>query len=197
MKTKVENLFIEILGIKHLKPLDPFSAFVRIGDQGARIYLYYLGCEEQLQIRRAAGRQSVERLVDWVAYGSYLFLQIYGQNNKFWGQWKDTLEVLLINIKDEDYLARIFYSNLKWTYRFAEGIDWSASHYAYNGEQYLSTIESKKTHVLAMQAQVQFLTPPAGYSPRRMTRLTVNLEGSKANQRHLGNYQELFDEDIE
>ena len=45
---KYENLFTEILARKHLRLLDPFAAFVKIGDVGARIYLYYSMCEEQL-----------------------------------------------------------------------------------------------------------------------------------------------------
>lgn len=54
VKMKAENLITEILACKHLRLLDPFSAFVMIGDVGTRIYLYYFGCEEQLQIRRIA-----------------------------------------------------------------------------------------------------------------------------------------------
>lgn len=87
--------------------------------------------------------------------------QLYGQENESWSQWKDTLEELLINVKDEDYLTRIFNSNLKRTYRFAKVVDLSVSHYVYNWERsmdrmdmYLQAIEVKKSHVLAMEAQV-------------------------------------------
>lgn len=45
---KVENLFTKILACKHLKFLDLFSTYVVIGDVGAHIYFYYVGCEEQL-----------------------------------------------------------------------------------------------------------------------------------------------------
>ena len=53
-KFNVENLFTEILASIHLRLMDPFSAFVLIGDMGARIYLYKVDCEEQLQLRRTS-----------------------------------------------------------------------------------------------------------------------------------------------
>lgn len=63
-------------------------------------------------------------------------------------------------------------------------------------ERYLQAIETKKTPLLSMQGQVQFLNPAPGYRPRQMMRVTMTLEGSRANQRYLGKYLELFDDDI-
>lgn len=126
---KVENFFIEILGRKHLKLLDPYVAFVIIGDVGARIYLYYSGCKEQLQLQRSAGRQIVERVIDWKDDGTQLSQQFYGQGEELRNQWKEAIEELLSKVKDEDYLARILSNNLKRTYRFTEVVDWSNLHY--------------------------------------------------------------------
>ena len=62
---------------------------------------------------------------------------------------------------------------------------------------YLQAIEVKKTPMLAMQRQMQFLNPAPSYRPRLMMRVTMTLERSKANQRYLGKYLEFFDDEIE
>ena len=82
VRCSVENLFTEILARKHLILLDPFTAYVVLGDVGARIYLYYADCEEQLHIRRALARRVEEREVDWSDYGTQMAQQFYGQNRE-------------------------------------------------------------------------------------------------------------------
>ena len=201
---KYENLFTEMLARKHLRLEDPFAAFVKIGDVGARIYLYYSGCEEQLQVRRSTGREVPERAVDWADYGSRMSQPFYAQDTQTRAQWRRSLEALQLQVKDEEYLGRILGCNLKRTYTFTEVVDFSNSHYIYNRERaeerierYLKAIDSPKAPVLAMQGQVQFLIPAPGYRPRQMVHVTMKLEGSKASQRYLGSYLELFDDEIE
>lgn len=101
----------------------------------ARIYLYYSGCEEQLQIKRSIGRQVHERVVDWADYGSQMSQQFYGHDSNNRAKWQNTLESLLLWVKDEDYLVRILDSNLKRTYQFTEVLDFINSHYIYNRER--------------------------------------------------------------
>jgi hypothetical protein len=55
-KLHVENLCTENLAHKHLRLLDPFSAFVVIRDIDAIIYLYYADCKEQLHHHCRLGR---------------------------------------------------------------------------------------------------------------------------------------------
>ena len=83
-------------------------------------------------------------------------------------------------------------------------MDFSNSHHISNRERaedqmgsYLQAIEVKKTPMLAMQRQMQFLNPAPSYRPRLMMRVTMTLERSKANQRYLGKYLEFFDDEIE
>lgn len=204
VELKVENLFTEILARKHLRLSDPFAAFLKIGDVGARIYLYYSGCEEQLQLKRSNGRYVAERVVDWVDYGSQMAEQFVGQDSETRAQWRRNLEALLIRVKDEEYFVRILDSNLKRTYQLTLVVDFTNSHYIYNRERaedrmerYVQAIDTKNTPVLAIQGQVLFLIPAAGYRARLMVRLCTTLEGSKANQRYLGKYPELFDDVIE
>lgn len=47
----VENLLAEILARKHLNLSDPYSAFILLGDFGARIFQYYVGLEHQCLLR--------------------------------------------------------------------------------------------------------------------------------------------------
>lgn len=68
-KFNIENLLTKILARKHLRLLDHFSAFVVIGDIGARNSLYYANCEEQIHDRRR---------VDWTNYGTQMAQQFYG-----------------------------------------------------------------------------------------------------------------------
>ena len=49
-------------------------------------------------------------------------------------------------------------------------------------ERYLQAIEAKKAPMLAMQGQVQILDHAPGYRPRHMMRVTMTLEGSRANK---------------
>ena len=63
-KFKVENLLTEVLARKHLLLSDPFAAFIKMGDIGGRIYLYYAECEERLHLRRSLRRLTKDRQVD-------------------------------------------------------------------------------------------------------------------------------------
>ncbi len=72
--------FTEILARKHLILLDPFAAYVVLGDVGARIYLYYAECEEQLHMQRVEGRRVEVREVDWDDYGTQMSKDFYEQN---------------------------------------------------------------------------------------------------------------------
>lgn len=90
-----ENLFTKLLSWKHLKLLDPFSAFVVMGDVGARIYLYYANCKEQLQNKRTTSSQCEELQVNWTDYGVQMAQQFYGQSRGTMAKWKISLEGVL------------------------------------------------------------------------------------------------------
>lgn len=115
-KFNVKNLFTEILARKHLRLMDPFSAFVLIGDVGARIYLYYADCEAQLQLRRTSFRHLKGRQVDWTDYGVQMSQQFYGQSRETISRWRISLESLLPQVQHEDTLAMVLSCNLKRLY---------------------------------------------------------------------------------
>ena len=197
---QVENLLVEVLARKHLKLVDPFAAFVVLEDIGGRIYLYYAGCEEKLQSRRALGRQVEARTVDWLDYGTQMTQMFYQQSRESLHSWRASLKSVLPLLLDEEQLYAVLRASLMRVYNLEVLEDFTASHYLYNREKavdrierYLHAIEVKKPPVLAAQTQVEFLVAPPGYCPRHLKTVDIEFEGSMATRRYLGQYNELFD----
>ena len=63
--------------------------------------------------------------------------------------------------------------------------------------RYLKVIDMKKAPTLSTQGQVQFLVAPADYSSNYQGAIVFSIGGSVANQRYLGQYHELFDDENE
>ena len=203
-KFKVENLLTEVLVRKHLQLSDPFSAFIRMGDMGGRIYLYYAECEERLHQRRSLRRLTEGRTVDWADYSVLISQQFYNPGRETVVQWKNNLESVAVLVKDEDYLDRVLGYSLRRVYNSDQVDDFTATHYLYNREkavdridQYLQAMEEHRAPVLAVQPQVEFCLAPPGYRPHDIRILDMPVEGSPANQRYLGHYRELFDDEGE
>ena len=197
---RAENLLVEILARKHLRLQDPFAAFVVLGDIGGRIYLYYAGCEEKLNSRRALGRQVAARNVDWLDYGTQMTQEFYRQSLDSLHRWRASLESVLPLLLNEDELTVVLRGSLRRVYNLEVVEDFTASHYLYNREKaihrierYLKAIEINKAPVLAAQAQVEFLAAPPGYCPRYLKTVDIEVDGSRATRRYLGHYCELFD----
>lgn len=92
---QIENLFTKFLACKHLRLLEPFLAYVMVGDVRPRIYLYYVGFEKQLQNWRRLGRQYEKRKVNWVDYNIQMVQQFYGLNYETMNKWETNLESVL------------------------------------------------------------------------------------------------------
>ena len=73
----VENLFVEILVRKRLNLSDLYSAFVIIGDIGARVFLYYAALEHQWAIRHQFLVPTERREVSLFEYGTQVNSQFY------------------------------------------------------------------------------------------------------------------------
>ncbi len=201
---KVENLFVEVLARKHLRLSDPFAAFIKMGDIGGRIYLYYAECEERLHVRRGLRRLTEERQADWGDYSAVMSQQFYSPGREAVVQWRTNLEAIAPLVKHEEFLEKVLSFSLRRVYNVAQIDDFTASHYLYNREKaidridrYLKAIEGKKAPVLSVQAQVDFCLAPPGYCPRFVRTIDMPVGGSSANQRYLGHYRELFDDETE
>ena len=193
---KVENLFTEVLARKHLRLADPFSAFIKMGDVGGRIYLYYAECEERLHLRRGLRRLTEDRQANWADYSIVMSQQFYSPGRETVVQWKANLEAVAPLVKHEEYLERVLSFSLRRVYNLAQVDDFTATHYLYNREKaidridrYLKAIEGKRAPVLSVQAQVDFCLAPPGYCPRFVRTIDMPVGGSTANQRYLGHYQ--------
>lgn len=103
-KIKVENLFTEFLAQKHLRLSDPFAIFIKMGDIGGRIYLYYAKCEEGLHQRRGLRKQIEDRHVDWADYSTVMSQQFYSLGREVVVQWKASLEAVAPLVKHENIL---------------------------------------------------------------------------------------------
>ena len=201
---KVENLLTEILARKHLRLTDPFVAFIKMGDIGGRIYLYYAECEERLHVRRGLRRLTEDRQADWTDYSIVMSQQFYSPGRETVIQWRANLEAVAPVVRHEEFLEKVLSFNLRRVYNVAQVDDFTASHYLYNREKavdridrYLKAIDGKRAPVLSVQAQVDFCLAPPGYCPRFVRALDIPVGGSSANQRYLGHYRELFDEEVE
>ena len=187
-KFKVENLFTKVLVRKHLQLSDPFSAFVKMGDIGGRIYLYYAKCEERLFQRRGLRRLTEGRNVDWADYSVLMSQQFYSPGRETVVQWKANLEAIAPVVRDEAYLERILSYSLRRVYSSDQVDDFTATHYLYNREKaldridrYLKAIEGRRAPVLSIQPQVEFFLAPPGYIPHSIRTSDMPVEGSTAN----------------
>lgn len=152
---------MEIIAQKHLRLLDPFSTYVTMEDIGANIYLYYAGCEGQLQHWWMEGKQSEEWKVVWVDYGTQMAQQFYSQSHQTINKWKMSLEKILPLVQNEVYLSNALSCNLRGTYYLDRLKDFTNSHYIYNKDRtiqtihrYLQAIDMKKAPLLLMHGQI-------------------------------------------
>ena len=112
-KFKVENLLTEVLARKHLLLSDHFSAFIKMGDIGGRIHLYYAECEERLHQRRGLRRLTEDRQADWADYSIAMSQQFYSLGREIVVQWKANLEAVAPLVKHEEYLERVLNYSLR------------------------------------------------------------------------------------
>lgn len=75
----VENLFVEILARRQVNLSDPYSAFIVIGDFGARILLYYASLESQWLLRSKYPINAERREVSGKEYSVQVCSQFYAQ----------------------------------------------------------------------------------------------------------------------
>lgn len=73
-------MFVEILVRKKLNFSDPYSAFVIIGDLGARVLLYNIGLEHQWVFRHQFPVFAERRKVSLFEYGTHVNSQFYSQD---------------------------------------------------------------------------------------------------------------------
>ena len=194
----VENLLVEILVRKRLNLSDPYSAFVVIGDVGARVLLYYAALEHQWVLRHQFPVNAERREVSVFEYGTQVNSQFYSQAWENLRPWSDTLKKLLAQLRYPDFVSDVLVANNQ-RLSFCPSVDFSGSHYIYQFdrvvnrlERYLADVSVQKRPLLNLQGQVHFDLPPENYVSVYPT-IDLPVIGSPLTLKYLGQYALMFD----
>ena len=194
----VENLFTEILARREIHLSDPYSAFITIGDLGARILLYYASLENQWLLRYQIPVPLEGRKVTWQEYGVQVTPQFYGQPISHFQSWQDTLQRLRVQVSHPYLVANVMAANLQ-RLSVSPSMDFSGSHYLFQFdrvvhrlERSIKDISSHQRPLLNLHSQVQFTLPPAEFTPICQT-MDLPVVGSPLTLRFLGQYSHMFD----
>lgn len=194
----VENLFSEILARRHVNLSDPYSAFITLGDLGARVFLYYASLENQWVLRHQTPLIAERREASWQDYGPVVLSQFYSQPIAHIGQWQEVLRFLLAQVQRPEFITEVVAMNLQ-RHALSASQDIFGSHYMYQADRvvtrlgrYLQEVASQKKPLLNLHGQVQFESPPANFRPPQQT-IELPVTGSPLTLRFLGQYANMFD----
>lgn len=108
-----ENLLAEILARKHLNLSNPYSAFMVLGDVGARVLQYYACLEHQWLFQHQLPAKVEPRIVNWQDYGTQISFQFYDQPWEHLRGWQEVLKDLLSQLHEPDFLPRVMTVNMQ------------------------------------------------------------------------------------
>ena len=198
----VENLLAEILARRHLNLSDPHSAFITLGDVGARVLLYYAALESQWLLRYQSPLKVEKRETSWQDYSPQVLSQFYSQSIASLCHWQEVLETLLAQVKQPNFIKEVLAANLQ-RQTYSDSKDLLGSHYLYQLdrvvnrlERYLKEVANQKKPLLNLHGQVQFEPPPVNFIPPPQF-IDLPVTGSPLTLRYLGQYTNLFDSPIE
>jgi hypothetical protein len=194
----VENLFVEILARKHINLSDPYSAFMMIGDVGARVLLYYASLEQQWVQRCQSAAIGERREVSWQEYGAQVTSQFYSQPLESLQQWRGILQGLFAQVRQPAFLTQVMSANVQ-RLSMSPSAGFTGSHYLFQIEKtttrlerYLMEVNTHKKPLINLHSQVQFDLPPSNFLPV-VPQLEVPIVGSPLTLRYLGQYAHMFD----
>lgn len=198
----VENPFTEILARKHLQLSDPHSAFLVIGDVGARVLMYYASLEGQWSLRRELLAQSEERVVSWQDYSTRISSQFYGLIYNCLNEWQIVLSGLYQQLSHPDFVSTLIANNVQ-RLSIVPSSDLNGSHYLFQYdktinrlERYIRDISANKRPLLNLHGQVQLESPPPSFTISRIVP-DLPLAGSPLTLKYLGQYHKMFDDPSE
>lgn len=198
----VENLLAEILARRHLNLSDPYSAFIVLGDLGARVLVYYPAVENQWLLRYQTPLQAERREASWQDYSPQVLSQFYSQPIDSICQWQEVLRTLLAQVKQPNFITEVLAANLQ-RQTFSNNKDLLGFHYLYQLdrvgnrlERYLREVASQKKPLLNLHGQVQFEPPPINFVPTQQI-IDLPVMGSPLTLRYLGQYVNMFDSPME
>jgi hypothetical protein len=194
----LENLLAEILARKHLQLSDPHSAFLVIGDMGARVLLYYSSLESQWVNRRSLSHQGEKRLVSWQDYSTRISSQFYGQTQSSLCEWQSVLQDLYRQLQCSKFVSNLLSNNVQ-RLSMVSSDDLNASHYLFHYERtsnrlerYIKEASAGKRPLLNLHGQIQLELPPSSFSVPSIS-VSFPLTGSPLTLQYLGQYHRMFD----
>ena len=193
-----ENLLAEILARKDLNLSDPYSAFMVLGDLGARVLQYYVGLEHQWLLRHQSPTKVGKRVVNWQDYGLQISSQFYDQSWERLTGWQEVLQTLLTQLQELGFLPRLLAVNLQRLSEFPNA-DLTGSHYLFYHDKvvdrlsrYIQDISAQKRPLLNLNGQVQLNLPPPQFSSNYVAG-EMPVMGSPLTLKYLGKYSNMFD----
>ena len=198
----VENLCAEILARRHLNLSDPYSAFLVLGDLGARVLLYYATLESQWALRYQFPLVAERREATWRDYSPQVMPQFYSQSIVSIAQWREVLQVLLAQLQRPDFITDTLSANSQHL-TVSGNPDFLAPQYIYHLdkvvnrlERYMREIDQQKKPLLNLHGQVQFEAAPVNFRPTHQI-IDLPVTGSPLTLRYLGQYEHMFDSPLE
>jgi hypothetical protein len=194
----VENLFTETLARKEIQLSDPHSAFLIIGDIGARILLYYAQLESQWSSRKLRQNEREDRVVTWQDYSLQITSQFYGQPVAILQGWREILVGLNQKLQQPEFLSALLTNNVQ-RMSIASSVNLTGSHYLFHHsktvnrlERYIREVSTQKRPLLNVNGQIQMELPPLSFSVAHPI-VELPLVGSPLTLRYLGQYAKMFD----
>ena len=193
-----EIFFVEILARKHLQLSDPHSAFLVIGDMGARVLLYYSSMESQWVNLRSLSHQGEKRVVSWQDYSTRISSQFYGQTQSSLCEWLLVLQNLYRQLQCSEFVSNLLSNNVQ-RLSIGSSANLNASHYLFHYERtsnrlemYIKEASAGKRPLLNLRGQIQLELPPSSFSVPSIS-VASPLTGSPLTLQYLGQYHRMFD----
>ena len=181
---------------------DLHSAFLVLGDLGARVLIYYAALKTQWVLRYQYPLEVKKREATWQDYSPQVSTQFYSQPIASLSEWQEVLKTLLIQVKRPDFFTEVLAVNLQ-RQAHSTSKDILGSHYLYQLdrvgnrlERYLREVEGQKKPLVNLNGQVQFEPPPLDFAPSQQI-IDLPMTGTQLTLRYLGQYGNMFDSPTE
>jgi hypothetical protein len=198
----MQNLICEMIARNDLKLANPSKLIIPIGDLGARVLLYYMTLESQLEYKHQADKpgETFRHVYDLEAREVNLALL---QNPELFLEWKPILELLSQELQREQAFAETL-SLVHMRENIAQRGEFTTSHYIFGRvcasqrlKKILEGISCKTVDFEEYCTQARMSEPPANFKPPTYMNLPTPISGSFLKQRYLGRYESLFNSDEE
>ena len=193
--TNMQNLLCEMIARQDLQLEDSKQLLVPIGDLGARIFMYYLHLEGQLQKRRQYDHPDAARRIVVVPE---MDVKSIITTSEFLNDWKKSLERLVRQTQDEAGFVECM-THVQEREDLAQRGEISMGQYLYTKvrTQYrlkraLEGVRHKIIEVYEFSNMATFSSPPADYQHPIWGSRVLPVTGSLNKQRFLGEYENLF-----